>query len=374
MAKITIILHDLRGGGAEKMMVRLANQLAADGDEVEMILIAQGGSNKPFLSDSVKLSELNCHRTLDAFGPLRRALKLSQPDGILAVLTHINVLVTLVCASLGWLSKLSVSERNAFSLDKKVNRSVVMRTTYFLAPFIYRLLPNPVIAVSQGVAQDLVDTTVVRTKDVVSAPNPVITQETLAAADSPPCHPWLQDKTLPTLVSVGRLTYQKGFDLLIAAFHQVETSLPCRLIIFGEGEDRRSLEGLIKQANLQDKVSLPGYTHNPIAEMRAADLYVLSSRFEGSPNALVEAMSVNTPVVAFDIPHGPKEILHDGEVASLVKNISEFALADAIRQALNITAKQKIAQLNRQHKAIECFFAEHAAKHYRSLILRDNSR
>jgi glycosyltransferase involved in cell wall biosynthesis len=182
----------------------------------------------------------------------------------------------------------------------------------------------------------------------------------------------LQNKILPTLISVGRLTHQKGFDVLLAAFHQVETSVPCRLIIFGEGEDRSALESQIKQLDLQNKVSLPGYTHNPIAEMQAADLYVLSSRFEGSPNALVEAMSVKTPVVAFDIPHGPKEILHNGEVACLVKNISEFALADAIKQALNISTKQKIAQINRQQKAIECFFAANSAQHYRSLILRDS--
>jgi glycosyltransferase involved in cell wall biosynthesis len=366
MAKITVILHDLRGGGAEKMMVRLANQLAADGDEIDMILIGQGGSNKAFLSASVRLTELRCHRTLDAFVPLRRALKLSQPDGVLAVLTHVNVLAALVCASLGWLRKLSVSERNAFSLDKKVNRSLVMRTTYFLAPFIYRLLPNPVIAVSQGVAQDLVDTTLVRAKDVVTAPNPVITQETLVAADSPPSHPWLQNKKLPTLVSVGRLSHQKGFDMLIDAFFMVQKKIDSRLIILGEGELREILSYKAKSLGVMNKVSMPGYVGNPIAEINAADIYILSSRFEGSPNALVEAMSLGRAVIAFDCPYGPKQILKNGKVAPLIENGNVDTLAEMIIAQL----QQSTMNPSELKSAISEYTAENSALRYRQILLK----
>ena len=98
MAKISIVLHGLRGGGAEKMMVRLANQLAENGDSVEMILLTSGGVNKPFLSKSVALFELNSTRTLSAFSPLRKHLKQSNPDGILSALTHVNVIAS---ASIG---------------------------------------------------------------------------------------------------------------------------------------------------------------------------------------------------------------------------------------------------------------------------------
>ena len=102
MAKISIVLHDLRGGGAEKMMVRLANQLAQNGDSVEMILLTAGGVNKSFLNESVTLVELNSARTMSAFSPLRKHLKRSNPDGILSALTHVNVIAGVVCASLGW--------------------------------------------------------------------------------------------------------------------------------------------------------------------------------------------------------------------------------------------------------------------------------
>ena len=369
MSKITIVLHDLRGGGAEKMMVRLANQLVEDGTAVDMILVTEGGSNKPFLDSAVNLIELKCERTLSAIAPLRNALKISKPDGILSVLTHINIITSITCATLGWLSKLSVSERNAISLDKKVNDSKVMNLTYFIAPYIYRILPNPVIAVSQGVAKDLVDTTVVRNKDVVTAPNPVITAETEKAALQLPTHPWIIKRESKIIVAVGRLAHQKGFDMLIEAFADVRNELDARLIIFGEGELRESLMQQVSDLALTDFVSLPGYTNNPIAEIKHADLYVLSSRFEGSPNGLVEAMSVGTPVVAFDCPHGPHEILKAGKAAPLVEYKNINLLAAEIKKELSKETNGE--ESSRIKDQVSKFSAKNSAIEYKKIVMRE---
>jgi glycosyltransferase involved in cell wall biosynthesis len=366
MAKISIVLHDLRGGGAEKMMVRLANQLAEKGDNVEMILLTAGGVNKPFLSQSVTLIELNSARTLSAFSPLRQHLKASKPDGILAALTHVNVITSVVCASLGWLSRLSVSERNTFSLDRKVNNGLVMKATYAIAPFIYRFIPNPVIAVSKGVADDLVACSMVRQKDVCTASNPVITQETRSAAKQDATHPWLVNKTCKTVVAVGRLTDQKGFDMLIDAFASVLSETEARLIIFGEGELRNELQSKIEQYNIAQSVDLAGYTDNPIAEIKQADLFVLSSRFEGSPNVLVEAMSVGCKVVAFDCPSGPMEILDGGAIAPLVeyKNVTELAKIMSSELVSEHTADNRNSLID----AVKRFSAENSANEYRQRI------
>lgn len=366
MAKISIVLHDLRGGGAEKMMVRLANQLAENGDSVEMILLTAGGVNKPFLRKSVTLVELNSTRTLSAFSPLRKHLKASQPDGILAALTHVNVITSVVCASLGWLSRLSVSERNTFSLDRKVNNGLVMKATYAIAPFIYRFIPNPVIAVSKGVADDLVACSVVRQKDVCSASNPVITNETLEAAKQQAKHPWLTNKTGKTVVAVGRLSDQKGFDMLIDAFATVLKEVDARLVIFGEGELRDELQRKIEQHNISQSVDLAGYTDNPIAEIKQADLFVLSSRFEGSPNVLVEAMSVGCKVAAFDCPSGPMETLDGGNVAPLIEYKNVSALAQTIQAEL--ATDNSLENRNRIIGAVERFSAENSANEYRQLI------
>ncbi|WP_158769016.1 glycosyltransferase [Paraglaciecola sp. L1A13] len=371
MANISIVLHDLRGGGAEKMMVRLANQLAENGDSVEMILLTGGGVNKPFLSDSVTLIELNAARTLSAFSPLRKRLKQSNPDGILSALTHVNVIASLVCASLGWLKRLSVSERNTFSLDRKVNNGAVMKATYAIAPFIYRFLTNPVIAVSKGVADDLVDCSVVRQKDVCTASNPVITKETLEAAKQDAKHPWLIEKEVKTIVAVGRLSDQKGFDMLIDAFSLVLNERNARLVIFGEGELREDLQNKIEQLDITQSVDLAGYTDNPIAEIKQADLFVLSSRFEGSPNVLVEAMSVGCKVVAFDCPSGPLEILDGGNIAPLVeyKNVPELAKAMLAELATENN------QMNRDRilGAVTRFSAQNSAQEYRRLIFSQSN-
>ena len=370
MAKISIVLHDLRGGGAEKMMVRLANQLAENGDNVEMILLTAGGVNKPFLSKSVALVELNAARTLSAFSPLRKHLKQSNPDGILSALTHVNVIASLVCVSLGWLKRLSVSERNTFSLDRKVNNGAVMKATYVIAPFIYRFLTNPVIAVSRGVADDLVECSVVRQKDVCTASNPVITNETLEAAKQDAKHSWLNTKEAKTIVAVGRLSDQKGFDMLIDAFSLVLNEINARLVIFGEGELREDLQNKIEQLNITQSVDLAGYTDNPIAEIKQADLFVLSSRFEGSPNVLVEAMSVGCKVVAFDCPSGPLEILDDGKVAPLVEYKNVPALAKSILTELASDNSQD--NRNRIIHAVQRFSAQNSAKEYRQLIFANS--
>tara|TARA_R110002012_G_scaffold83539_1_gene210175 strand:- start:428 stop:1555 length:1128 start_codon:yes stop_codon:yes gene_type:complete len=371
MAKISIVLHDLRGGGAEKMMVRLANQLAQNGDSVEMILLTAGGVNKSFLNESVTLVELNSARTMSAFSPLRKHLKRSNPDGILSALTHVNVIAGVVCASLGWLKRLSVSERNTFSLDRKVNNGLVMRITYAIAPYIYRLLPNPVIAVSKGVADDLVDCSVVRQQDVCTASNPVITKDTLEAAKQDAKHPWLVNHEYKTIVAVGRLSDQKGFDMLIDAFSLVLKDRKARLVIFGEGELRTPLQQQIDKLDLTAHVDLAGYTDNPIAEIKQADLFVLSSRFEGSPNVLVEAMSVGCKVVAFDCPSGPMETLKGGEVAPLVeyKNVPELAKV----MLTELASENHQENRNRIIQAVGRFSAQNSAKEYRALILNHSA-
>lgn len=367
MTKIAIVLHDLRGGGAEKMMVRLANQLAANGDQVDLVLLTQGGVNKEYVSEAVNLVELKAKRTLAAFRPLRSYLKKSKPDGVLSALTHVNVITAIVAKSLAIGDRLSMSERNTFSLDKTVSSNLVMRVAYFLAPLIYRWMKNPVIAVSKGVADDLIQSTIVKQQNVVIAPNPVVTQETRKAAESAPQHPWLNNKSHKVIVAVGRLSYQKGFDMLIDAFYQVTQKVDARLVIFGEGELRDQMNRQIEGLGLKDKISLAGYTTNPIAEIQAADVFVLSSRFEGSPNVLVEAMSVGTNVVAFDCPHGPLEILDNGRVAPLIEYKNVASLAEAIFSTLqHADSDSKNQSLI---DAVVRFSSENSAKVYREFIL-----
>jgi glycosyltransferase involved in cell wall biosynthesis len=161
--------------------------------------------------------------------------------------------------------------------------------------------------------------------------NPVVTPEVerLAAAD--PGHPWVGGDR-PLLVAVGRLTRQKDFATLLRAFARLLKSRPARLVILGEGEERRGLEAEVDRLDLRDAVDLPGFRDQPYPLVARADLFVLSSRWEGSPNALTEALHLGVPAVATDCPSGPAAILPPERLAP-VGDVD--ALAGVMAEALS---------------------------------------
>ncbi|WP_460164021.1 glycosyltransferase [Pseudomonas sp. S2_F03] len=294
-----------------------------------------------------------------------RFLRQNRFDAQLAALTHVNVIAIVAAALSGTLSRLHVSERNAFSHDKHVNPDFMVRVAYTVAPLLYRLIPNPVICVSRGVAQDLIDTTIARRQDVTIADNPVLDNDFREKPHQPPSHPWLLEASNPVIVAVGRLAPQKGFDTLITAF----AALPnrdARLIIFGEGVLRDQLLEQARKLGVGHRLDLPGYTHEPMAEVAAADCFVLSSRFEGSPNALVEALSTGTRVVSTRCPHGPQDILINGVVAPLVAVDDPMALAQAI--ALQLSTPREEHRQARLDAAAR-FMNASAVKTYLSALL-----
>ena len=164
--------------------------------------------------------------------------------------------------------------------------------------------------------------------------NPIVTSDLLKKSEAPLEHPWFKSGEPPVILGVGRLTAQKAFDVLITAFAQVRESQQARLLILGEGEDRPMLEALVKRLGLEQDIALPGFVSNPYSYMAHASLFVLSSRWEGLPTVLVEAMSVGTPVIATDCPSGPREILRDGQYGPLVPVDDPAALARAIQNLL----------------------------------------
>ncbi|UEX78243.1 glycosyltransferase [Spiribacter halobius] len=165
--------------------------------------------------------------------------------------------------------------------------------------------------------------------------NPVITDALLEATSRPPRHPWLRQKAGPVIVAVGRLASVKDFPTLLEAFAMLPREMGARLIILGEGRCRQRLESLTRSLGLEDTVSMPGFTADPYPEVAASDALIVSSRREGSPNALIEAMALGVPVAATDCPSGPAEILDQGRWGPLVPVGDPHALHLAIRQILD---------------------------------------
>ena len=191
------------------------------------------------------------------------------------------------------------------------------------------------VAVSQGVAASLSETTGIPPERIATIYNPVVATELATRMEEPPDHPWLLDGTTPVILAAGRLSRPKDYPTLIKAFARLAARRPCRLVIIGEGRRRRALEALVARLGLTDRVSLPGWVPNPFAFMSRASLLAMSSRHEGLPTVLVEALACGCPCVSTDCQAGPAEILQGGEFGSLAPVGDDDALARAMAQVLD---------------------------------------
>ena len=156
----------------------------------------------------------------------------------------------------------------------------------------------------------------------------------LSKAQQPIEVAWLRDKTVPVVVSCGRLTQQKAQDTLLRAFALLRQTTPVRLVILGEGEEREALLSLAHNLGVAEDVSLPGVVDNPIAWFAKSDLFVLSSRCEGQSLVLIEALIAGIPIVCTDCPSGPREVLENGRFGVLVPVDNVAALSEAMSRAL----------------------------------------
>ena len=324
---IAIYLPSLTGGGAERVMVTLANGFAAQGHAVDLVLATAEG---PYLADvvsGVRVVDLASGRVFRSLPRLIRYLRRECPTAMLSALSHANVVAIIA----HWLSRvptrLVVSERNTLSVDMVASpkgRLILrlMRLTYPRAA--------KVTAVSKGVAQDLEHLVGLPPEKIEVIYNPVVTPELLLRAEEPLDHPWLRQGEPPVILGVGRLTAQKDFATLLRAFALLRAQHPARLVILGEGEQRRELEALVRALGIAENVLLPGFVENPFAWMHRARVFVLSSRYEGLPGVLIQAMACGARVVSTDCPSGPAEILEDGRFGRLVPVGDTRALADAI--------------------------------------------
>lgn len=328
-APIAIVTSSMGGGGAQRAVAKLATGLVAKGYPVDLVLARACG---PYLSEvppEVRVVDLGVRRVAAAVLPLAAYLRRERPGVVLSVLDYVNV----VCVAARELARsdvrLVVSERNTLSVA--VANTVRWRTR-LMPPLVRWAYPraDAVIAVSEGVADDLVDGFGLVASSVHVVNNPVVTPELVRLRSRPAAHPWLRDPSLRVVLAVGRLVPQKDFDTLLHAFARAKLGDDVRLIVCGEGPLRQDLETTVERCGLTERVDLPGFVANPYAEMAAADLFVLSSRWEGSPGVLIEAMSCGAPVVATDCPSGPRQILDGGRFGRLTPVGDTDALARAL--------------------------------------------
>ncbi len=331
--RIGLFTVSLEVGGAERVLVTLANQFAKRGHLVHMVLMKPEGLLRKELHPAVEIVDLLTYRTLRTIVPLARWLRVVRPDALLSTLSQPNLCAIVARRLAGVATRIVVREANTPSSEFGSAYLLKDRIVPALIAQLYRHA-DAVVAVSEGVRRDLLRLTRLPSERIVRIYNPVITEALQQACNAPLEHSWFERGAPPVVLAVGRLTPQKDFPTLIRAFAQVYHQHMARLLILGEGEQRSELEQLVKQLGLSEAVHLPGFEPNPFRYMRRAAVFVLSSRYEGLPNALIQAMACGCPVVATDCPSGPREILDGGKYGALVPVGDVDALAEAILAAL----------------------------------------
>ena len=330
--KIVLFVPNLEGGGAERMMVNLVNSFERKGFNANLLLARKTGPYVKLVNKNVKIFDLKISFLNPLFlYHLFRFFKKEKPDIVLSAMTLPNVAVLLVKRLAMSSSKVYISERVAMGVQSK-NSSSLKET---LKPIVARLTYNwadHIIAISNGVSRNLIDTIGISEKKITTIYNPVVTSQ-LFKTYPKPSHPFF-NMNHRIILGAGRLVPQKDFKTLIHAFSMLVKQSDIRLIILGDGPQKKELAQLIEQLGLSEKISLPGYVEDLFAYMNHASLFVLSSRWEGFGNVLVEAMAMGCPVVSTNCPSGPAEILSDGKYGELVDIENPEALAKAISNAL----------------------------------------
>lgn len=331
---IAIYLPSLRGGGAERVMVFLANGFAKRGLRVDLVLAKAEGPYLKDVAENVRIVDLGVSRVLKSLPRLCFYLRREKPSVVLSALTHANI-VAVVSRILSLSNmKIFLTEHNdVFQINhKKLNLWSSLK--FAGVKYVY-FLSDGIIAVSEGLKKSLENCLNIKNKKIEVIHNPIVGEYLRERSFYDLNHPWFKPGEPPVVLGVGRLTQQKDFGLLIRAFKKSLNMRKARLIVLGEGELRSGLEDLVRSLGIEGEVSLPGFVDNPYVYMRNAALFVLSSRWEGFGNVLVEAMACGAPVVSTNCPSGPAEILEGGRWGRLVPVGDVNAMADAMVATLD---------------------------------------
>lgn len=326
--RIALLAAFSGAGGVERMLLNLADGIAAAGYGVDLLTIRRDSPHLHALPAGVRHLPLPGGHAWAVLPALVRYLRREPPAGLIAAKDRANRVAVLARALARRPLPLALRLGTHLGGARGARRTVGDR----LRGAFYRRA-DAVIAVSQAMADDLVPRFGLPADRVWVIRNPVVTPGLADLAAAPCPHAWLEAGE-PVIVGMGRFTRQKDFPTLLRAFAQVCRQRPARLVLLGDGAGKAACAQLAAELGIADRVLLPGFAVNPYAWLGRARLFVLSSRWEGSPNALTEALALGVPCVATDCLSGPRELLADGRYGPLVPVGDAERLAAAMAATL----------------------------------------
>jgi glycosyltransferase involved in cell wall biosynthesis len=330
-------------GGVQRVTTTITNGLAARGHDVDLVVSYQTGDLLDEVHSDVRIVDLQTPQIpgigIGASLPaLRTYLSRREPSMLFSQMTYANVLCLLARRLTNVDTQVFATEHNTFGMKDDLKERLTNRVAARMYPYA-----DEVLAVSSGVADSVAAATPLSRSEVTVMYNPVDVADVRARAAEPVDHPWLESDEHEVVLSVGRLAEAKDLETWLRAFaHIVERRPNARGILAGRGPVREEMESLATELGLEDVVDFPGFVDNPYGYMADASVFMLSSRHEGLPTVLIEALACGCPVVSTDCPSGPHEILQGGEYGRLVDVGDEQALADAVVQTLESPLSQEV--------------------------------
>src|SRR5690606_10672837 len=261
-SRLTLFIPSLNGGGAERVMVSLANGLSAKGLDVDLVLAREAGVYLTEVSRDVRIVDLGVRRTLEALWPLARYLRNERPATLVSAMNYVNVIASWARRLSGVPSRLVLTEHANLSQLLADSRPAIswclprlMRSAYAKA--------DAIVAVSDGVAQDLAAVLRCNPRHIHTRHNPIETAALALKGKEPLDHPWFAPDQPPVVIAVGRLSPEKDFPTLIRSFAQLRRERPLRLVILGEGGQRAALQTQIDGLEFGSDVLLAGSRRIP---------------------------------------------------------------------------------------------------------------
>ena len=339
---IALCMYSFQAGGSFRIVVDLANHLHEKGFKPTILVVRKQGVWLESLNPDVPVYETGASIKTAAWLEMRlavprfaKALRTLNPKVVMSAGTHANLSTML--------AKRKSRLKNTVSIARLSN-PVIRKDKPWPVRVLHHMrvrasLPkaDKVIAISKGLKAEIIQYLAFSPEDVEVIYDPVVDDSVLMRQTESVDDPWLTVSDAPLLISVGRLNRQKDYETLLKAFSELRKRRPCRLVILGEGPYRKKIESLAAQLKLGNDFYLPGYASNPFAWMAKADLFVLSSLYEGQPNVLIEALACGCPVVSTDSSPGVRELISSSDLGLIVEIGNVQQISEAMEKSLSIS-------------------------------------
>ncbi len=360
LKRVFFIIPALHGGGAERVLLSILRYIDRSKFKPNLVLFVKKGELLSEIPPDIELVVLNSRWLI--LIKLAKLLREEKPDAVVSFMWYAN-LMSLLAGLLGRIKKgFIVCERYGLENSEEGQLAEFMRrlAIRFFYPGASLVLIN-----SKAMGQQMESISRIPSDKLSVIYNPIDIERVKELSEE---HADIEEENVPLIIAIGRLTSQKGFDILLKAFKIVHSDgIKSRLIILGKGEEEGRLKKLASELGIVDSVSLSGFVQNPYKYLVRSDLFVLSSLYEGFPNVLLEALALGVPSIATRCPTGPEEIITDGINGILVPPADEKALAEAIKRLLtDEDLRKRLGEAGK--KRAEDFRVEKIIKEYEVVI------